>query len=104
MALIVPLDPSLTMASHQNSATSPVLIEQSSVSQISILNILPTMISMGMPASRLSSITVRSKLSFSVWKWKVICPQKKRGGDRVASCLALGQVYGIGTPRHAAKT
>lgn len=64
------------MASHQNSATSPVLMEHSSVSQISILNILPTMISMGMPASRLSSITVRSKLSFSVWKWKVICPKE----------------------------
>lgn len=67
-------NPSLTMASHQNSATSPALMELSSVSQISILNILPTMISMGMPASRLSSITVLSKLSFSVWKWKVICP------------------------------
>lgn len=51
-------------------------MEHSSVSQISILNILPTMISMGMPASRLSSITVRSKLSFSVWKWKVICPKE----------------------------
>lgn len=70
------MGPSLTMASHQNSATSPILMELSSVSQISSLNILPTMISMGMPASRLSSITVRSKSSFSVWKWKVNCPRE----------------------------
>lgn len=67
---------SLTMISHQNSATSPILMELSSVSQISSLNILPTMISMGTPASRLSSITVRSKSSFSVWKWKVNCPRE----------------------------
>jgi len=31
-------------------------------------------------------------------------PQRKRGGDGVASCLALGQVYGVGTPRRGART
>lgn len=61
---------SLTTASHQNSATSPTLMDVSRVSQTSILNILPTKISAGLPASRLSSMTVRSKLSSSVWKWK----------------------------------
>lgn len=61
---------SLTTASHQNSATSPTLMDVSRVSQTSILNILPTKISAGLPASRLSSMTVRSKSSSSVWKWK----------------------------------
>lgn len=60
----------LTVASHQNSATSPILMEVSRVSHTSILNIFPTKISAGRPACRLSSTTVRSKLSSSVWKWK----------------------------------
>lgn len=60
----------LTVASHQNSATSPILMDVSRVSHTSILNIFPTKISAGRPACRLSSTTVRSKLSSSVWKWK----------------------------------
>lgn len=60
----------LTVASHQNSATSPILMDVSRVSHTSSLNIFPTKISAGRPASRLSSTTVRSKLSSSVWKWK----------------------------------
>lgn len=45
-------------------------MDVSSVSQTSILNSFPTKISAGRPARRLSSMTVRSKLSSSVWKWK----------------------------------
>lgn len=60
----------LTVASHQNSATSPILMDVSRVSHTSSLNIFPTKISAGRPANRLSSTTVRSKSSSSVWKWK----------------------------------
>lgn len=70
----------LTTASHQNSATSPTRMDVSSVSHTSNLNILPTKISAGLPASRLSSTTVRSKLSSRVWKLKTSlrCKAKKK--------------------------
>lgn len=62
--------PALTIVSHQNSATSPTLMDVNSTSHTSILNIFPTKISAGCLFLRLSSITVLSKLSSSVWKWK----------------------------------
>ncbi|TNN72738.1 hypothetical protein EYF80_017022 [Liparis tanakae] len=83
------------MASHQNSATSPTRMEPSSVSQTSILNIFPKKISAGLPASRLSSTIVRSKLSSSVWKWKTSWDGKKehRTGrvlDLITTCAKCG--------------
>lgn len=45
-------------------------MDVSRVSHTSSLNIFPTKISAGRPANRLSSTTVRSKSSSSVWKWK----------------------------------
>lgn len=53
-------------------------MDVSRVSHTSILNILPTKISAGLPASRLLSMTVRSKLSSSVWKWKTSWRRRRR--------------------------
>jgi len=68
----------LTMASHQNSATSPMCMDMSRVSQTSSLNMFPITISMGIPAFLLSSITVRSSLQSCVRKWNVTCKQRGR--------------------------
>ncbi len=78
----------LTIASHQNSATSPILMEVNSTSHTSILNILPTKISVGRLFLRLSSITVLSKLSNRVWKWNTSfvgrkAEEKKENKNRI---------------------
>lgn len=61
----------LTTVSHQNWATSPILMEDKRVSQMSILNMFPMTNSIGVPTTLLSSITVRSSSHSWVRKWKV---------------------------------
>lgn len=76
--ILIFISESLTVMSHQNSATSPVLMEHNRVSQMSSLNMLPITISMGVPTTLLSSITVRSSSHNVVRKWNVTWRNKSQ--------------------------
>lgn len=76
--------------SHQNSATSLILMEDKRVSQMSNLNMFPMTTSIGVPTTLLSSITVRSSSHSWVRKWKVTWSRKSTRHHHVTHCSGAG--------------